>query len=71
MLILPGVIDAGYRGQIFAMAFNPTDAQIVIKKGERVAQLLFFQRVTGLTTTVVSELRPSDRLTKGFGSSGK
>lgn len=70
LLVLPGVIDPAYRGQIFVMAYNLTDETMVIKKGDRIAQLLFFHRVPHLHLQLVNELRPSERGTRGFGSTG-
>lgn len=70
LLILPGVIDAGYRGQIFVMAYNLSNKSIIISKGDRIAQLLIFQRVPGLQIEYVDNLRPSERGHMGFGSTG-
>lgn len=70
LLVLPGVIDPAYRGQIFVMAYNLTDETMMIKKGDRIAQLLFFHRVSHLHLQLVSQLRPSERGTRGFGSTG-
>jgi dUTP pyrophosphatase len=70
MVILPGVIDPGYRGEIFVMAYNLTSEPITIKKGDRIAQLLFFSRVPHLHTYQVYALRNSERGSSGFGSTG-
>lgn len=70
LLVLPGVIDPAYRGQIFVMAYNLTDEIMLIKKGDRIAQLLFFNRVPHLHIQLVDELRQSERGTRGFGSTG-
>ena len=70
LLILPGVIDAGYRGQIFVMAYNLSNKSIIISKGDRIAQLLIFQRVPWLQIEYVDNLRPSERGHMGFGSTG-
>ncbi len=70
LLVLPGVIDAGYRGQIFVMAYNLSNRPITISKGDRIAQLLIFQRVPGLQIEYVDNLSPSERGHMGFGSTG-
>lgn len=70
LLVLPGVIDPGYRGQIFTMTFNPTGETVHIKKGDRISQLLFFYRVPHLHINPVRELRASQRGSAGFGSTG-
>lgn len=70
LIVLPGVIDAGYRGEIFAMVYNLSDLPVTIKQGSRVAQLLFFNRVQGVNLRLTSKLRPSERGGWGFGSTG-
>lgn len=70
LLVLPGTIDSSYRGQIFTMMFNPTAESVLVKKGDRVSQLLFFCRMPHLHLNTVPELRPSERASRGFGSTG-
>lgn len=66
----PGVIDAGYRGEIRVILLN-TDAAatFVVEPGMRIAQLLV---VPALQIDVVEaqELGASDRGEGGFGSTG-
>lgn len=66
----PGLIDAHYRGELKVCAVN-LDSQndIVIERGERIAQLVI-QKVPIVTLTEVDELDETDRGTGGFGSSG-
>lgn len=66
----PGLIDAHYRGELKVCAVN-LDSQnnIVIERGERIAQLVI-QKVPAVTLTEVDELDETDRGTGGFGSSG-
>lgn len=66
----PGLIDAGYRGELKVLLIN-TDPQedFEIKRGERIAQLVL-QRVEEADFVVVNELPPSDRGDGGFGSTG-
>lgn len=66
----PGLIDAHYRGELKVCAVN-LDSQndIVIERGERIAQLVI-QKVPVVTLTEVDELDETDRGTGGFGSSG-
>ncbi len=66
----PGLIDAHYRGELKVCAVN-LDSQnnIVIERGERIAQLVI-QKVPVITLTEVDELDETDRGTAGFGSSG-
>ena len=66
----PGLIDAHYRGELKVCAVN-LDSQnnIVIERGERIAQLVI-QKIPVVTLTEVDELDETDRGTAGFGSSG-
>lgn len=64
-----GVLDAGYRGPLFAGVHNESRANQVIEKGERVAQLLIHE-VPATTWVVVDQLPESNRGVSGFGSSG-
>lgn len=72
----PGLVDAGYRGEIMVPLIN-TDPQVpyAIKRGERIAQLLFLQ-VPEAVWEVCEELPPvpggaDGRGAAGFGSSGR
>jgi len=66
---LAGVIDPGYRGEIRVVLTNLGKQVVEIKKGDRVAQLRLIQR-TAADFVEVSELGPSDRGSRGFGSTG-
>jgi dUTP pyrophosphatase len=68
LLVLPGVLDPAYRGQIFTMTFNLTDDPITITKGDKISQILFFHRIPHIHSEMVTALRPSLRGDKGFGS---
>ena len=65
----PGTVDAGYRGEILVTLINTSDEDFEIKRGDRIAQLIF-QRVEQATFLAVSELPQSERGVTGFGSSG-
>lgn len=67
----PGLIDAGYRGEIKVIAVNLDRVEpIVIERGDKVAQLVVL-RVAGAELEVVEELPSSDRAEGGFGSTGR
>jgi dUTP pyrophosphatase len=71
LMVVQGVIDAGYRGELFAGVWNLTDQAVRVSKGERLAQLiLLHNRTLGTELVQVDQLDPSPRGTKGFGSSG-
>lgn len=69
LLVLPGVIDSKFHGRLYSMVFNPTNEPIVVTKGSRICQLLFFRKVE-MNMNLVTELKPSVRNTSGFGSTG-
>jgi dUTP pyrophosphatase len=64
-----GVIDAGYRGEILIVMTNLGDADVELKAGEKIAQMVPVPVLTGLIEEVES-LEDSERAAKGFGSSG-
>jgi dUTP pyrophosphatase len=65
----PGLIDAGYRGEVRVLLLN-TDrvASFSLAKGERIAQLVLVPVETP-DVAEVDELAASDRGAGGFGSS--
>lgn len=63
------VIDAGYRGEIHVHLFNHSDLNIVIQKGEKIAQLILVPIWAGQPVEV-DELDETERGDGGFGSSG-
>ena len=71
LLVTTGIIDTGYRGPLFAGVRSLREDDYVVKKGERLAQLIPFPNVAmSLHATPVDVLSPSDRGEAGFGSSG-
>jgi dUTP pyrophosphatase len=67
----PGLIDAGYRGEVMVALVNldPT-LDYEVNKGDRIAQLVVLPvPLTHFTT--VEELPPAQRGAGGFGSSGR
>jgi len=65
----PGLIDAGYRGEVKVVLLN-TDPErtFVAEAGERIAQLVVL-RVPSVAIVEVEELPDSERGVHGFGSS--
>ena len=70
VLNTPGTIDADYRGEIKIILINLGKSEFVIKKGDRIAQMVVcpivkieFENVENLPETV--------RGSGGFGSTGK
>lgn len=66
----PGLIDAGYRGEVIVAAVNLDRAEAVtIARGDRVAQLVIVA-LPEVEPTWVSDLPDSHRGEGGFGSTG-
>ncbi len=69
VLNAPRTVEAGYRGEIMITLVNHSDEDFQVKRGDRVAQILF-QKFESATFIQVSELPGSDRGHAGFGSTG-
>jgi dUTP pyrophosphatase len=66
----PGLIDAGYRGEVICAVVNLDRSEPVrIAEGDRIAQLVIVA-VPDVTPTFVDELPRSTRGEEGFGSTG-
>jgi dUTP pyrophosphatase len=66
----PGLIDAGYRGEIHVLLLNTDrDQSCELAAGDRIAQLVLVKIETPAIAEVQS-LSPSERGGGGFGSSG-
>lgn len=72
-LIVPkGVIDEGYRGELFAQIINVGKEPVQINHGDRLIQLIMHERVIkDFDIIEVDELSESERGETGFGSSGQ
>lgn len=70
LLNSPGVIDAGYRGEIGCIVHNTDRAPLLIKRGDRIAQMLVLP-IPAVTLTEVVALPGTQRADGGFGSTGK
>lgn len=65
----PGTIDADYRGEIKVILFNFGKETVRIKRGDRIAQIVF-SRVIKVRFKRVKELNRTARGSGGFGHSG-
>lgn len=65
-----GVVDEDYRGEIMVALHNHSSETRVVKKGERVAQLVI-EEVALPEVVEIDELDETDRGAGGFGSTGK
>ena len=67
-----GIIDAGYRGELFCAVTNTLTHDVYVPAGTRLAQIIAQGNVTEtLEVLEVEELNGHARGTQGFGSSGK
>ncbi|HDQ16712.1 MAG TPA: dUTP diphosphatase [Candidatus Vogelbacteria bacterium] len=64
-----GVIDSGYRGEYTIIVHNLSHKDIVIKPGQKIAQVLI-QAVCRPEIELVEELSETARQANGFGSTG-
>ena len=69
VLNAPGTVDADYRGEIGVILVNLSNAEFVIKDGERIAQLIIakHERIHWKEVEILNE---TDRGADGFGSTG-
>lgn len=65
----PGTIDHDYRGEIKVILINLSDKEVVIEKGERIAQMVIAP-VLKVEVVEVKELSNTQRQDGGFGSTG-
>lgn len=72
-LIVPkGVIDEGYRGELFAQIINVGTEPVTIRHGDRLIQLIVHKRhIQNFNIIEVDELSESERGETGFGSTGQ
>jgi dUTP pyrophosphatase len=66
MVNSPGTIDSDYRGEIQLIAINLGREPVVIRRGQRIAQMVV-QRVVRAHWQEVQELPVSERQDGGFG----
>ena len=65
----PGTIDSDYRGEVKVLLINHGKTTYVIKKGDRIAQLVF-NKVERVELKIEGELADTKRGKRGFGSTG-
>ncbi len=70
MVNSPGTIDADYRGEVKVILVNLGTAPIMIRPGDRIAQLIIAP-VARAEVVEVTGLEPSSRADGGFGHTGR
>ena len=68
--VLAGVIDEDYRGEVKVILYNTSDRDYIVRKGDRIAQLILEKIVTP-DVALVLELEDTERGVGGFGSTGR
>jgi dUTP pyrophosphatase len=66
----PGIIDSDYRGEIKVLLINHNSLRYTVKKGDRIAQLVFMP-IASAVMRHVEQLSSTDRGEGGFGSTGR
>ena len=66
----PGTIDSDYRGEVKVILFNFGNEDFIVKRGDRIAQIVIAEFITA-NVQLVKELNSSDRGEGGFGHTGK
>ena len=70
ILNTPGTIDSDYRGEIKVILINLGEKNFLIKKGDRIAQMVLCP-VVKAEFEIVNKLPKTIRGMRGFGSTGK
>ena len=71
LMVNQGIIDAGYRGPLFAGVWNLGSNPTKVEAGERIAQLIVLHNGTRMVEpTLVESLTQGSRGHNGFGSTG-
>jgi len=70
VLNAPGIIDSDYRGEVKVLLVNHDSLRYTVKKGDRIAQLVFMP-VVQVQMKHVDQLTETDRGEGGFGSTGR
>ena len=65
----PGTVDSHYRGEVKAILYNEGKEPFVIKKGDRIAQMVI-NKIELWNPEVKEKLSDTDRGEGGFGSTG-
>ena len=72
LLVINGIIDVGYRGELFSAVHNITEADVRLKRGDRISQMIVLPNLTQmLELRAVPMLSDHARGASGFGSSGR
>jgi dUTP pyrophosphatase len=72
LLVNQGIIDPGYRGELYIGCWNMTNHEVTVYPGERIGQIIILPNMTAEMSLVQTEhLSYHPRGTNGFGSTGE
>jgi len=66
----PGTIDSDYRGEVCVILANLSDKTFMVKKGDRIAQLVL-AKIEKARFSLAGKLSETNRGAGGFGHTGK
>ena len=69
VLNAPGIVDCDYRGEVKVILLNTGDDRFIVRKGDRIAQLLFFPIFQAIFQKA-DDISQTQRGEGGFGSTG-
>jgi len=72
LIVIPGIIDNGWRGELLVTCFNVSSSSVTIKAHDRIAQMIpmALHPIEAVRVDAYSTLPPGSRGTNGFGSTG-
>ena len=70
ILNTPGTVDADYRGEVGVILMNHSKKDLVIKRGDRIAQMIV-NKIERIKFEEVDDLPGTQRGAGGFGHTGK
>lgn len=71
LLVYPGVVDSGFRGELCVYIHNLSGEPQQIKQGERMGQIILVPHPDPMEWLLQMTLPEGERGTQGFGSTGK
>lgn len=69
LIVIDGVIDSGFRGDLFARVYNPGLCSVHVQAGDRIVQVIAMPLLR-MRFIQVDALETSERGENGFGSTG-
>ncbi|MBU0502631.1 MAG: dUTP diphosphatase [Candidatus Margulisbacteria bacterium] len=70
VLNTPGTVDADYRGEVGVILMNHSKKELVVKRGDRIAQMII-NKIEQIQFEEVADLPTTERGAGGFGHTGK